>query len=139
VSGERRRFLPLLVVVLGGIATALVAGGRRGPAPRPIASSSRALDDVGPVTSARRPARRYYMTRSQEGCEVYFVDPTHVSEATHTPCPASVVAGERIRIAGKTCVRESDDTTRIEPVVCPDPLTNLEKRERGELLHDAGP
>jgi hypothetical protein len=72
------------------------------------------------------------MTRGEAGCEIYFVDPTRLSEAVHTPCPPQVRAGERIRIAGKTCVRESDDASRIEPVVCPDPLTNLERRERGE-------
>jgi len=38
--------------------------------------------------------------------------------------------GERIRLAGRTCTRDTDDPERRVPVVCPDPLTNLERRDQ---------
>jgi hypothetical protein len=50
-----------------------------------------------------------------------------------TACPLELDVGERIRIAGKTCVREGPDPARVEPTVCPDPLTNLEKKDLGLL------
>jgi hypothetical protein len=49
-----------------------------------------------------------------------------------TPCPLFLEVGERIRVAGKTCVREGGGPDRTEPVVCPDPLTNFEIHDRGE-------
>ena len=47
-----------------------------------------------------------------------------------TPCPLILEVGERIRVAGKTCVREGGGPDRVEPVVCPDPLTAFERRDR---------
>jgi hypothetical protein len=55
-----------------------------------------------------------------------------VSAPTTTPCPPDLHVGERIRIVGMTCTREADAPERDQPVVCPDPLTNLERRDRGE-------
>ena len=55
--------------------------------------------------------------------------PAATRRARTTPCPLDLQVGERIRIAGKTCLRESGDPARVLPVVCPDPLTNLEKRD----------
>ena len=83
-----------------------------------------------PAASARRPTRRYYLGRTDDRCEVYAVDDGGASPATWTPCPLDLQPGERIRIAGNTCARDSGDPARRVPVVCPDPLTNLEKRER---------
>jgi hypothetical protein len=91
-----------------------------------------------PVVSARRPVRRYYLARTASRCEFFFVDPDHTSTRSSTPCPPDLRVGERIRIAGKTCMREGTEADagpeadRVQPVVCPDPLTELEKRERGE-------
>jgi hypothetical protein len=73
------------------------------------------------------------MERIGARCEVYFVDPDAGSPRIDTTCPLDLRVGEKIRIAGKTCFRDSDDAERKEPVVCPDPLTDIEKRERGEL------
>jgi hypothetical protein len=87
------------------------------------------------MLSARRPARRYYLAHTAERCEVYSVDPAGTTPPSPTPCPPDLRVGERIRIAGKSCFREGDDARRVEPVVCPDPLTNLEKKDLGER-HD---
>jgi hypothetical protein len=87
--------------------------------------------DVAPDAAAappRRPTKRWYMGRTQERCEVYSVDGEVVSPPTPAPCPRYIEVGERIRIAGKTCMREDTrDPARAVPVVCPDPLTNAEK------------
>lgn len=111
---------------------ALAACQDRGaPAPAPSATASAATPD--PAASARRPARRYFLARTTSRCEIYRVDEAGISPATTTPCPADLLVGERIRVAGMTCVRESSDPERVEPVVCPDPLTNKEKRDLGLL------
>lgn len=85
------------------------------------------------MASARRPVRRYYLARTAARCEIYRVDEEGISAPLVTPCPLELMIGERIRIAGKTCIRESSDAERVEPVVCPDPLTNKEKRDLGLL------
>ena len=82
-----------------------------------------------PRAPPRRPTRRYYFARTANHCEVYSVDGEQVSASESFPCVAELNPGESIRIAGKTCTRESPDPDRCEPVVCPDPLTNLEKRD----------
>ena len=83
------------------------------------------------MPSARRPARRYYLTRTPARCEITRVDEAGTSTPVPTPCPGDLQLGERLRIAGKTCTRESADLERVEPVVCPDPLTNQEKHDLG--------
>lgn len=95
-----------------------------GPPPSPPASGSAA-----PVTPPRRPTRRYYFARTESRCEVYSVDGEQASASETFPCPGDLLPGERMRISGKTCMRESSDIERREPVVCPDPLTNLEKAD----------
>ncbi len=77
----------------------------------------------------RRPTRRYFFGRTEASCEVYSVDGEATTPPEVFPCPGDLNVGERLRIAGKTCTRESPEPDRREPVVCPDPLTNLEKRD----------
>jgi hypothetical protein len=85
-------------------------------------------DDAAPP---RRPIRRYYLAHTDERCEVYSVEGDAISSPTPTPCPGDLLVGERIRIAGKTCIREGTrDVERQVPVVCPDPLTNRERDDR---------
>jgi hypothetical protein len=98
-------------------------------APAPSASGE---VSAAPLPSARRPSRRYYLGRTEGRCEVYSVDGDATSPRTGTPCPPDLENGERIRIAGKTCTRESPSgAAREQPVVCPDPLTLLEIKDRG--------
>jgi len=91
--------------------------------PPPSASAS------APRPPPRRPTRHYFFARIANRCEVYSVDGEQVTPPESFPCVADLNPGESIRIAGKTCTRESPDADRREPVVCPDPLTNLEKRD----------
>lgn len=96
----------------------------------------------GPVGTSppRRPTRRWYMGRTGDRCDVYWVDGEAISPPTQAPCPADLLPGERMRIAGKTCIRESaGDPTRDQPIVCPDPLTNAEKMWLATLLDGGSP
>jgi hypothetical protein len=106
--------------------------GRDQPAPAAAASVDEGSGAI-PAVSARRPARRYFLARQGAHCEIFFSDPEKESPVRSTPCPLDLQVGERIRIAGRTCLREGGPPERVVPVVCPDPLTNLEKRERGEV------
>lgn len=91
--------------------------------PPPSASASE------PRPPLRRPTRHYFFARTANHCEVYSVDGEQVSASESFPCVADLNPGESLRIVGKTCTRESPDADRREPVVCPDPLTNFEKRD----------
>jgi hypothetical protein len=111
----------------------VVACGDHPAAPAP-ATSALAVTASPPASAprARRPTRRFYLGRTEARCEVYFVDGDVFSVPESTPCPLDLLPGERMRIAGRTCMRESSDQAREIPVVCPDALTNREKIERGE-------
>ena len=90
-------------------------------------------EDAGlafPLATVRRPARRYYFERTEHRCAVYSVDRGLASARATFPCPEDLRDGERIRLVGKTCTRESEAGVRREPVVCPEPLTKLEERAR---------
>ena len=114
------------------LAIALVAGCRSAPAETSAADAAPPTDAASPdlAASARRPLRRYYMAHVEGRCEVYFADGDQLSPPTRFPCPLDLLQGERLRSAVKTCMRESADPERRVPVVCPDPVTNLEKKER---------
>lgn len=119
----RRSALATLLVLF---AAGCHDSGGAGPAASAAPSASEKADAA---ISARRPTRRYYLGRTENRCEVFWVDTDQVSAPSPTPCPADLLPGERMRIAGKTCMREGSDPERREPVVCPDPLTNAEKRD----------
>ena len=122
-----------IVRLLGAVIPGVIAAGCEaqtaittvdGPPPPPSASAASA-----PRPPPRRPTRRYYFARTANRCEVYSIDGEQVTAPESFPCVADLNPGESLRIAGKTCMRESPDPDRREPVVCPDPLTNFEKRD----------
>ena len=117
----------VLVLVAGSV------GCTHEPAPSPAPSSgaSPASSDATAPDPPRRPAKKWFMARTPARCEVYSVEGEAVSTAEPAPCPRYLEVGERIRIAGKTCMREgSPDPARLVPVVCPDPLTAAEDLDR---------
>jgi hypothetical protein len=119
---------PALSLAVALAATACKDGG---PIALPATSAS-ATPAFSAPAAARRPVRRFYLAHTATRCEIYFADPGSVSTPLPTPCPSELQVGERIRVAGKTCVREGGERDRSEPVVCPDPLTDFERRDRGE-------
>jgi len=86
----------------------------------------------------RRPTVRHYLVRTEERCEVYSADGDQVSPAERVPCPQDFEVGERIRVAGKTCLREGKQA-RVRPVVCPGPLLDRQRREGRDAGADASP
>ena len=115
-----------LGVVIGA---AILTGCDDAPAPPP-ASTAPIL--VAPsATPPRRPARRYYLARTSDRCEIFSQDGDDRTDPFATPCPQLLEVGERIRIVGKTCLLENTaHSERAKPVVCPDPLTRFEKELR---------
>ena len=82
-----------------------------------------------PLPHPRRPSTQWLMVRTGPRCEVRRVDAgEHVTKVDDDACPLHLEVGERIRLAGKTCMREGGAADRELPVVCPDSLTNAEKR-----------
>lgn len=85
----------------------------------------------------RRPVWRFVFERTGERCVVRRIDGNErVTDGEEAACPVDMRVGERIRLAGSVCLRESDEAARARPVVCPDPLTNAEKewlQEKGLL------
>ena len=114
--------------LLGALAMLSACKREASDAPADPAPSAAVAPDASAAAPPRRPTKRWYMARTQERCEVYSGDGEVVSPAIEAPCPRYLEVGERIRIAGKTCMREGTrDPAREVPVVCPDPLTNAEK------------
>jgi hypothetical protein len=124
-----------LLIALSG------CGDRDAGAPAAASGSAVAAPPatIDPTAAARRPTRRYYLARTAARCEFYAVDLDGVSPPTSTPCPLDLQVGERIRIAGRTCTRDAADPDRRVPVVCPDPLTNLERRDQAAKRQPAAP
>jgi hypothetical protein len=76
----------------------------------------------------RRPGWRFVFEKTGERCVVLRIDDNeHITKGEEAACPVDLQVGERIRLAGRTCMREGPDVTRVLPVVCPDPLTNAER------------
>jgi hypothetical protein len=93
---------------------------RREPAPT-VASA---------VFSARRPARTFFIANDNGACVLYFSEGDKQSKEQWTRCPRDIAPGERMRLAGRTCLRESDRPERRAPVRCPKSLVVAE-REAG--------
>ena len=130
---SRGRLLGVLLLVAIGVLIAFGVQWQGQPSsvttvagPPPSASAS---GSATPVAPPRRPTRHYFFARTESRCEVYSVDGEQTTASESFPCPADLLPGERMRISGKTCMRESSDLERREPVVCPDALTNLEKAD----------
>ena len=130
-----RAFAPGLAAPAGLSAVVLAAAGLLGcgtDTTSPAAAPTGTVDPF-PAPSARRPTRRFYLARTPERCEIFAEDGDARTEPFATPCPEYMMIGERIRVAGRTCLLDNKaQPEREKPVVCPDPLTHFEKRERGE-------
>jgi hypothetical protein len=79
------------------------------------------------VVPAKRPSVRFYIERTSDRCSVYAVDGADKSAPEDAPCPEDMLLGERIRIVGMTCLRESATPDRNLPVVCPTHLLAFER------------
>ncbi|WP_437938745.1 hypothetical protein [Sorangium sp. So ce341] len=120
------RVMPAL---LAGVAACQGDAGREGAA-APALDGGAALAAEG-TPAPRRPTRYYHLRRTDDGCELFWIDGDLVSASQTVVCPPDLEVGERVRLTGKTCMRESAQTpSRAVPVVCPLVLMNLEKADR---------
>ncbi|MDI1448529.1 hypothetical protein [Polyangium sp. 6x1] len=106
------------LLLLAALLPACRGGDSAEPSPAPPEPTASAAPSAA---MPRRPTIRHYLARTAERCEVYSVDRDAVSPATRTPCPQDLQVGERIRVTGKSCLREGS-TERTQPVVCPGAL-----------------
>ena len=121
----------VLVARIGAIAIAVLAIGGCDEPPAPPPAPAIEAPTITSAVPPRRPARRYYLARTSERCEIYAQDGDDRTQPLATPCPEYLQIGERIRVVGKTCFLENTASLdRAKPVVCPDPLTHFEKELR---------
>ncbi|MDI1478596.1 hypothetical protein [Polyangium sp. y55x31] len=107
---------------------ALLPACRSGESAEPLPTPPAPMASAAPSAAMpRRPTIRHYLARTAERCEVYSVDRDVVSPATRTACPQDLHVGERIRVMGKSCMREGSNE-RTQPVVCPGALLSMAAR-----------
>ncbi|WP_437928475.1 hypothetical protein WMF37_04265 [Sorangium sp. So ce291] len=126
-----------LALSLTTAATALLCGAAACQGDAGSQGADALKGDAGAALAAegtpapRRPTRYYHLRRTDDGCELFWIDGDLVSASQTVTCPPDLQVGERLRLTGKTCMRESAQTpARAVPVVCPLPLTNMEKADR---------
>jgi hypothetical protein len=81
-----------------------------------------------PDIPTKRPTIRFFSERTSERCSVYSEDNGARSAVLDTPCPEDLLLGERIRLAGSTCIREGASSDRNVPVLCPTYLLAFEHK-----------
>jgi len=122
------------VTVLCGLL--LPAWGCDSAAPPPPPTPSQDGASPAPIATAQRPTRTYYMAHTAGRCTVYWVDGQAHSVSRPEPCPRELEPGERVRLAGRVCMRESDNPAREGPMRCPQPLVESavdDRRDAGEM------
>jgi hypothetical protein len=113
---------PVVVIALGLVG--LTGCDDEPPRARPSAF------DAGPPPSfsaARRPAETVYLERESERCAVYWQANGVESVKKEVRCPRDLELGERLRLTGRTCHRESPTGAREVPVRCASPLFQVER------------
>jgi hypothetical protein len=88
------------------------------PPPRRLPKSA---DPPAPTLSATTVPRErtYYVANLGESCVVFWEEGLRTSKRAEVPCPREIEAGERLRLVGRTCMRESNDPKRSVPARCP--------------------
>ncbi len=99
-----------------------------------LAEPDRATGDLFAMRKPRRPEQRFFLARSGHRCWVYWQRADERSKPRLVRCPRDLLPGERIRLAGRTCLREGGDEARRVPVRCPGELLTAERLYR----RDAG-
>ncbi len=128
---------------LGPLVLVLVLGSGCGGDPAEEPGTVRVPEPTAEAAwhpEVRRAPWTFVFEKTGPRCTIFRIDAgerkTKIDEAA---CPIDMELGERLRLAGKTCLREGGGPGREVPVTCPDPLTNAEidfleaKRKKGEL------
>jgi len=113
-AGAGARALLVGIVVLGS----LVAGckeerpGVGAAPPGTIEDTDVAFEDVA------RPERTYFAANDDGQCEVYWAEGDRRSVGAAIRCPREIEPGEKLRLAGAGCIRDSPKPERRVPVRC---------------------
>lgn len=100
-------------------------GSGRAPAGT-IDDAEVAFEDVA------RPAHTVYASNEDGQCEVYWQQGDRRSVGAPIRCPRELEPGERLRLAGSGCLRESASPERAVPVRCVKPMLYVRDAERSD-------
>ncbi len=78
----------------------------------------------------KRPARTVYAGNDGGRCEVFWERGERRSVGATIRCPRELEPGERLRLAGSGCIRESPKPERAVPVRCVKPMLYVRDAER---------
>lgn len=109
----------------------VLAGCEQERLPPPLPASAEPLSPSA-ISSTRPRTRDYYAANEHETCVVYWQEGDERSVPKSIPCPRELEPGERMRLAGRTCMREAVAEERSVPVRCPKQLLYVE-RDEGEF------
>ncbi len=121
--------------VVGRVLFLLAAGCGEPPPPPPLPVS--ANPPASTVAASTRLRERSYFAANEHGsCVVYWVEHEQRSVGKEIPCPREIERDERLRLTGRTCIRESAQPERNLPVRCPKEVFYVERddaRTKGEF------
>lgn len=111
-----------------GVALALV-GCEEERLPPPLPASAAPLSPS--VASSMRPrTRSYFAANEDQTCVVYWQEGEQRSVSKSIPCPRELEPGERMRLAGRTCMREAVAEERSVPVRCAKQVLYVERDDQ---------
>ena len=108
----------------GLIAWVVLVGGCQCSDAHDEDSLPRPSQPASSITTAdiKRPERNYFVINTSGRCYVYWASASTRSVGKGLSCPRDIESGEQVRLAGKTCIRESSKPERNIPVRCPKQL-----------------
>lgn len=124
---SRRMARLVLAVALAACSLSCAEKKSAGSAARDGAEGTHVPDDALPAPL--RPARLLIFERTAAGCAVAVLEGESKEELAREPCPRDLELGERMRLAGAICMRDSPVEARKVPVRCPGALLDARRRE----------
>ena len=130
MSRYPRPWLRLLSLLFASCNALLVSSCNDGGTDAPGKSAASSSAPMTLDHTARRPKKTFWVLNSADRCLVYWTEGERQSTSKPLRCPRALVPGEKLRLAGKTCMRHSSQPERNVPVRCPSELFYAERDER---------
>jgi hypothetical protein len=108
-----------LWMVISALATGVTVGGCDAETSAPPLPTSADLPAPSASPTTRPRSRAYFVENIEEVCAVYWQEGGRSSVRKEIACPREIEPGERLRLAGRTCMREAAKVERNVPVRCP--------------------
>ena len=88
--------------------------------------SSLVASSFAPIASSQSmPRQEHVLERAGDSCVLFSVLGSERALGDPVDCPGDLEDGERIRLAGRVCLRESGNAHRSLPVRCPSQLVDV--------------